>query len=194
MVKKHPTDDAHTGESPLEMAQDLSIETMGRMAEFWGFTRTMGRVYGALFLSPNALTQADLVERLGVSAANVSMSLSGLMRWGAVHKVYEKGSRKLHYNAEPEIRTIIKNVIGGREQLELKEAVETFSDAAKLIKQSGQNRQQDASEVFVSERIEHLENVVRISNKLLELLLGGGTVDISAELGEFDDEDGVKEQ
>ena len=34
----------------------------------------------------------------------VSMSLNGLLRWGAIRKVYEKGSRKVRYEAEPELR------------------------------------------------------------------------------------------
>ena len=71
----HPTDDEVTSPA-LEEAQDMSIEAMGRLAEFWGFTRTMGRVYGALFLSTTPMTQQDITERLGVSAANVSAVIS----------------------------------------------------------------------------------------------------------------------
>ncbi len=179
---RHPRDDEMSS-TAIERAQDQSIETMGRLAEFWGFTRTMGRVYGALFLSKVPLTQQDLVERLGVSAANVSMSVNGLMRWGAVHKIHEKGSRKLHYTAEGEIRKIIRNVLGGREQLELREATDTFNDAAALLRET---QIQSEEEHFARQRIEHLENVVRISNKLLELLLGDGRVDVQAELAEAD--------
>lgn len=179
---RHPRDD-EMAPAALERAQDQSIETMGRLAEFWGFTRTMGRVYGALFLSKDSLTQADLVERLGVSAANVSMSVNGLMRWGAVHKIHEKGSRKLHYNAEGEIRKIIRNVLGGRERLELREATDTFNDAAALLRET---EVQSSEDLFAKQRIEHLESVVRISNNLLELLLGEGKVDVRAELAEAD--------
>ncbi len=182
----HPTDD-EIDSTPLAEAEDLSIETMGRLAEFWGFTRTMGRVYGALFLTASALTQQDIVERLGVSAANVSMSLNGLIRWGAVHKVYEKGSRKLHYTAEPEIRKIIRNVLGAREQRELEDAVSRFRDANDLLKKArGKKRKLSDREGFVEERIQHLETVLRISNKLLDLLLGDGKVDVRAELGEWE--------
>lgn len=182
----HPTDDEIVSPA-LEEAQDMSIETMGRLAEFWGFTRTMGRVYGALFLTTTPMTQADIVERLGVSAANVSMSLNGLIRWGAVHKVYEKGSRKLHYGAEPEIRKIIRNVLGAREQRELEDAVGRFREANELLRKArGKKRKLAAHESFVEERIQHLETVVRISNKLLELLLGDGRVDVKAELGEWE--------
>lgn len=168
----------------VDRAQDLSVETMGRLAEFWGFTRTQGRVYGALFLSKQPMTQKDLCERLGISAANVSMSLNGLLRWGAVHKVYEKGSRQLHYEAEPEIRKIIKSVLGGRERQELGEAVDTFQEAKSLLRDERKRRKLTTEEEFVNERIEHLENVARLSNKLLELLLGDGKLDVKAELGE----------
>lgn len=184
-MPRHPRDDEIASPTGLEQAQDLSIETMGRLAEFWGFTRTMGRVYGALFLSPRPMTQQDIVERLGVSAANVSMSLNGLIRWGAVHKVYEKGNRKLHYTAEPELRKIIRNVLGAREQRELEDAVVRFSEAIAFLKEGRpRGRKLTEDEGFVEERIQHLETVVRISNKLLELLLGDGKVDVKAELGE----------
>jgi DNA-binding transcriptional regulator GbsR (MarR family) len=185
-VSQHPTDD-EIPSGPLEEAEDLAIETMGRLAEFWGFTRTMGRVYGALFLSETPLTQGDVVERLGVSAANVSMSLNGLMRWGAVHKIYEKGSRKLHYTAEPEIRKIVTNVLGTRERRELDDAIGRFNESNELLKRSrGRRRKLSTHEAFVQERVQHLESAVRISNKLLELLLGEGRVDVKEQLDEFD--------
>lgn len=168
----------------LDRATDLSIETMGRMAEFWGFTRTQGRVFCSLFLSPRALTQAELAEALDVSAANVSTSLNGLLRWGAIRKVYEKGSRKVRYEAEPELRRIIRSVLGSREQQELKEAVESFSEAVDVVRRERQHRHLTREEEFVRERIQHLESVVRTSNRILALLLGDGRVDVKRELGE----------
>lgn len=182
--RRHPTDDEIADEEILA-AQDICIETAGRLAEFWGFTRTMGRVYASLFLSPQPMTQADVVERLGVSAANVSMSLKGLIRWGAVHKVYEKGSRKLHYSAEAELRTIIRNVLGGREQRELLEAEASLKSALEVLATHRQALPRLEPEArFAIERVEHLEQAVRISNKLLKLLLGEGRVDVKEALGE----------
>lgn len=178
---------ARIQEQAIDQAVDLSIETMGRLAEFWGFTRTMGRVYGALFLSPRPMTQTDLVERLGVSAANVSMSINGLIRWGAVHKVYEKGSRKLQYVAEPELRKIVRNVLGAREQRELSEALETFHEAVEVLKDGrprGRKTKMSEDASFVEDRVLHLEMVARMSNKMLDLLLGDGRLDVKAELGE----------
>lgn len=166
----------------LEHAHDVCIETMGRMAEFWGFTRTMGRVFGFLFLSPRAVTQQELVEALGVSTANVSMSLKGLSRWGAVHKTYEKGDRKAHYAAETEIRKIVRNVIGGRERRTLSEAFESFTEALAVFRKAARAGGLSDDERHMLERIEHLESVLRVSNRLLEMLLRFGRVDVEKEL------------
>ena len=64
-------------EDDLAAARDLGIDTCGRIAEFWGFTRTMGRAFGLLYLSPDPLTQAELQKRLGISAGSASMTLAG---------------------------------------------------------------------------------------------------------------------
>lgn len=165
-------------------AADITIETMGRMAEFWGFTRTQGRVFCSLYLAPHPLTQADLAAALDVSAANVSMSLSGLLRWGAIRKVYGKGSRKVRYEAEPELRKVVRSVLGGREQQELEEALESFSEAMDVVRRERQQRSLTPDEEFVRERIHHLETVARTSTKILALLLGDGRVDVRRELGE----------
>jgi hypothetical protein len=45
-------------------------------------------------------------------------------------------------------------------------------------------RQLTPDEEFVRERIQHLESVVRTSNRILALLLGDGRVDVKKELGE----------
>jgi DNA-binding transcriptional regulator GbsR (MarR family) len=163
---------------------EASVETVGRVAEFWGFTRTQGRVFGLLFLSARPMTQADIGGTLDVSAANVSMSLTGLLRWGAVHKVYEKGSRKVQYEAEPELRKIIRSVLGGREQQELQDAVDAFQTAITGFDHEGKRRTLTDDERFVRERLLHLESVARTSHRILALLLGDGRVDVKRELGE----------
>lgn len=182
----HPTD-TEIGNADLLDAQDMCIEVAGRAAEFWGFTRTMGRVYCALFLSPSSMTQADLVQRLGISAANVSMSLKGLLRWGAVHRTFESGGRKMLYTAEPELRTVVRNIIGGREQSTLQRATADLKEALELVqtqKRSGVVPTPD--EDVVIERIQHLESAARLSNRLIGMLLGHGRVDVHAELDILD--------
>ena len=87
-------------EDELAKARDLGVDTCGRIAEFWGFTRTMGRTFGLLYLSRDPLPQAEIQARLGISAGSASMTLAALGRWGVVHRVWVRGDRREHYQAE----------------------------------------------------------------------------------------------
>ena len=76
-----------TAADELDQARALAIDACGRIAQFWGFTRTMGRAFGLLYLSRDPLPQAEIQARLGISAGSASMTLAALGRWGVVHKI-----------------------------------------------------------------------------------------------------------
>src|SRR5262249_20190757 len=63
-------------------SEALVSDIVGRLIEFWGFKRNMGRVWAVLYLSPEPLTAQDLRELLRLSSGAVSMILSELSRWG----------------------------------------------------------------------------------------------------------------
>src|SRR3954447_12286254 len=113
-------DDIH---HDLARARDLGIDTCGRIAEFWGFTRTMGRAFGLLYLSREPLPQAEIQSRLGISAGSASMTLAALGRWGVVHRVWVRGQRREHYQAETDFWKMISGVLNERERREIGAAV-----------------------------------------------------------------------
>src|SRR5690348_18245179 len=99
----------------LDEARALATDACGRIAEFWGFTRTMGRAFGLLYLSREPLAQSELQERLAISAGSASMTLAALGRWGVVHKVWVRGQRPEHYQAETDLRKVISGVLNDRD-------------------------------------------------------------------------------
>ena len=118
----------------LTVARDLAIDACGRIAEFWGFTRTMGRAFGLLYLSREPLAQSELQERLGISAGSASMTLAALGRWGVVHKVWVRGQRREHYQAETDFWKMISGVLNERERREIGAAVEVVGRAEKAAR------------------------------------------------------------
>jgi HTH-type transcriptional regulator, glycine betaine synthesis regulator len=72
----------------------IVTELIGRLIEFWGFKRNMGRVWAILYLSPESMTAADIRDRLKLSTGAVSMTLSELSRWGVVKKLWVVGERR----------------------------------------------------------------------------------------------------
>src|SRR2546421_12646875 len=113
----------------LDEARALATDACGRIAEFWGFTRTMGRTFGLLYLSRDPLPQSEIQSRLGISAGSASMTLSALGRWGVVHKVWVRGQRREHYQAETDFRKMISGVLNERERREIGAAVEVVGRA-----------------------------------------------------------------
>lgn len=51
------------------------------MGSRWGINRTVGQVYALLYISPQPLCADEIVEALGISRSNVSMSLKELQAW-----------------------------------------------------------------------------------------------------------------
>ena len=101
-------------------------DVIGRLIEFWGFKRNMGRVWSVLYLSPQPLSAEDLRELLQLSSGAVSMTLSELSRWGVVRKVWIQGERKDFFAAEVQLWKMISRVFNEREKIEILAAIEAF--------------------------------------------------------------------
>jgi DNA-binding transcriptional regulator GbsR (MarR family) len=167
----------------LTLARDLAIDACGRIAEFWGFTRTMGRAFGLLYLSREPLAQSELQERLGISAGSASMTLAALGRWGVVHKVWVRGQRREHYQAETDFWKMISGVLNERERREIGSAVEVVGRAEKAARAAqaaaaAAPRRARAEADFVVERVARLGEICRLGETMLDMLLGQLTLDV----------------
>src|SRR5499427_7867697 len=168
-------------EADLARARDLAIDACGRIAEFWGFTRTMGRAFGLLYLSREPLAQAELQSRLGISAGSASMTLAALGRWGVVHKVWVRGQRREHYRAETDFWKMISGVLNERERREIGAAVEVVSraEASARAAQAAVRGAARADADFVVERVARLGEICRNGETMLDMLLGQLTLDVA---------------
>jgi DNA-binding transcriptional regulator GbsR (MarR family) len=167
-------------ERDLGQARDLGIDTCGRIAEFWGFTRTMGRAFGLLYLAPEPLTQTELQKRLGISAGSASMTLAALLRWGVAHKVWVKGERRDHYRAETDFWKMISGVLNERERREIAAALELCSQAEQRAREARKTapaplrRQAD----FTAQRLAQLHEICKMGEVMLDMLLGNMKLDV----------------
>jgi DNA-binding transcriptional regulator GbsR (MarR family) len=174
-------------ETELSRARDLGIDTCGRIAEFWGFTRTMGRAFGLLYLSREPLAQSEIQKRLGISAGSASMTLAALGRWGVVHRVWVRGQRREHYQAETDFWKMISGVLNERERREIGAAVEVVQRAesgARAV-QAGlrgsatpASRRLKVDADFAVARLARLHEICRLGETMLDMLLGQLTLDV----------------
>jgi DNA-binding transcriptional regulator GbsR (MarR family) len=154
-------------------------DVIGRLIEFWGFKRNMGRVWSVLYLSTQPLSAEDLRELLQLSSGAVSMTLSELSRWGVVRKVWIQGERKDFFAAEVQLWKMISRVFNEREKIEILEAIESFEEA--LLGLEPRRKDPDpevrARAELQHERVTHLLEAARLGQRLLDVLLSTAKLD-----------------
>lgn len=117
----------------LELVLDDTIQGLGKLADFFGFSPVMGHLYGALLMSPDPLSLDELEEVVKKSKASVSMNMRSLERWNMVREVWVKGDRRKYYEAEGDFWKIIRSVIESRERREVSLALEVLRDSAQKL-------------------------------------------------------------
>jgi len=157
----------------------MVTDLVGRLIEFWGFKRNMGRVWAILYLSPEPLSANALRDALRLSAGAVSMTLNELLRWGVVKKIWVPGERRDYFAAEVQLWKMISRVMAEREGGEISAAIDVCEQA--LASLSGQLESSKAEERQRAElqraRIQALLDLARLGKQLLNALLSTAKVD-----------------
>lgn len=85
---------------------DLDVEAIDMFINFLrliGLPKSIGEIYGLLFVSPRPLPVEEMIARLRISTGAASQGLKLLRSLGAVKIVYEPGDRRDHYIADLEL-------------------------------------------------------------------------------------------
>lgn len=90
------------------------IRIVGELGANLGLNRSVGQIYGLLYMSDKPLSLDTIVEELKMSKGSVSLNIRELERWGAVKKIWVSGSRKDFYEADSDFINIIYKRIKGR--------------------------------------------------------------------------------
>jgi len=176
---------------PLWREAELrAADAMGRLMEFWGFRRHMGRLWTILYLSPEPMTTGDLSETLQLSSSAVSLSLGELVRWGAVRKTWLPGERKDFYQAESSVWKLLRRVYERRELNLIREASDAFADAQRFLDEArGQLAGKDRVRVdYMRKRLSRLSALSKAGERLVRLLVAGRMLN-PAELQSAEEED-----
>ena len=164
-------------EGDLWESEVLVSDSIGRLIEFWGFKRNMGRLWTVLYLSDKPLSGPELQERLRLSSGAVSMTLNELMRWGVVKKVWLRGERRDHYEAEGNFWKMISRVFNERERVEVLDAIDSMRDALQYVNEKVRAKEDQQRAKFQRERIRELLDLAQIGKQLLDALVKDAKVD-----------------
>ena len=130
-----------------------------------GLPRSIGEIYGLLFITPTPLSLDDLVVKLGISKGSASQGLRMLKSLGAIREADGITDRRTHF--EPAVE--LKRLVGGFIREQVRPHIESGRSKVKLLGEAIPSVSQDKQE-FVKDRVERLDQWMRRGRQVLPLL------------------------
>ena len=110
----------------LEEIEEQFVGLWRQMSGLWGISPSMAEIHGLLFISGAALSMDDVMERLGISRGNASMSLRQLVEWGLVRQVHKRGDRRDYFESLSDVWEIFTLVAAQRKRREIDPILNTL--------------------------------------------------------------------
>jgi DNA-binding transcriptional regulator GbsR (MarR family) len=164
----------------LPEAKQQFISSWGAFGTHWGINRTMAQIHALLLISPDPLTQDDIMEELNISRGNTNMNIRELINWGLVERVILSGERKEYFIAEKDIWKVVKQIVKERKKRELEpmmqlldkledvegdkkdKKVKTFVDTVSSIKRLGLQADKTLDVMIKAEENWFVSNLMKI--------------------------------
>ena len=164
----------------LNEAKQQFISSWGAFGTHWGINRTMAQIHALLLITPDPLTQDDIMDELNISRGNTNMNIRELINWGLVERVLLTGERKEYFTAEKDIWKVVKQIVKERKKRELEpmlklldqlEAVEgdkrdrnvkTFVDTISGIKKLGKQADKTLDVMIRAEESWFIGSIMKI--------------------------------
>jgi hypothetical protein len=157
-------------EIPKISAEFLQVaSSIGKFIEYWGFKSIHGKIWALLYLSARQLSAVELARYLGVSKTLLSFSTSELIAFQVIQEVGRGPKRTIYYQANPEIASVICNVLRSREHpimAEIQSSLDRLQSTEKRrssarIKKPRRDLEVDPNQLgFVSELVTSAMNIL----------------------------------
>lgn len=156
-------------EPPKAELTELEVEAIEMFINFLrliGLPKSIGEIYGLLFVAPQPMAMDEIMERLDISLGAASQGLKLLRSFGAVRAVYERGDRRDHYVADLELSRFATVFIKEELQPRMDTAQERIRRMERSLAGLGPRERR-----ATKERIERLKHWLDKGQKILPWLI-----------------------
>ncbi len=149
-------------------------EQVGCFIEYWGFKKIHGIIWTHLYLSPKPISAQELIARLKVSKALVSLSIKDLLHYNLILQTDESLNKKnKFYIANPDVFSVIRNILETREL----EMMKRIGDEFKTLHQ--QHQEKPSTGLIDETRLQNLGEMISGADTALKSLLQLSAMDPS---------------
>ena len=149
----------------LSVAKQQFISSWGAFGTQWGINRTMAQIHALLLVSPDALTQDDIMDQLSISRGNVNMNIRDLIGWGLVERQTISGERKEYFSADKDIWKVATQIIKERKKRELDPMLKLLGQLEHI---EGDKKDREIKQF--TETIKDIKKLGNNADKVLDLL------------------------
>lgn len=157
----------------LRAVNDSMLDGLGKLADYFGYNKVLGKMYGALLLSPKPMSLDDLMAHLDISKASVSMNMRMLENIGLAREVWVRGDRRKYYEAESDLWRALTNVLGSRELRDVNQALGVLETSIARLRAGADTMSDDERELarFYVGRIDQMKDFFRLAELILTALM-----------------------
>lgn len=110
----------------LSANDKLFLESLGNVAELWGFNKNIGIIWGLIYLQDRPITAFEIQKILDKSSGSVSMTLQSLRKIGLISIIDNKDDKSIYYEAQLDLWQFIIRVLREREIMRLQKIIESL--------------------------------------------------------------------
>jgi HTH-type transcriptional regulator, glycine betaine synthesis regulator len=158
-------------EAGLDPLEQEAVSLFVRLARLLGQPKSVGEIYGLLFISEQPLTLEAIMGRLNMSKGSASQGLKFLRGLGAVRVVYQAGDRRDHHQAEASLKVLAAGFIRGEVLPHLESGEASLVRMEELAKSLPADEPGRLRRKFGLERVRRLANWHRRGRQILPLIL-----------------------
>jgi DNA-binding transcriptional regulator GbsR (MarR family) len=131
-----------------------------------GMPRSIGEIYGLLFITPEPLSLDDLVERLGISKGSASQGLRTLKGLNAIRETSGDVERRTYY--QPAIE--LKRLVGGFIREQVRPHLDSGKSKLSRLAQAARDERDPQHREFLADRIDRLDHWMRSGSRVVPIL------------------------
>ena len=155
----------------LTDAQDVFLGKINQICNRFGLNNIMAQLYAVLYLTDKPLSLSEMVERLKISKASVSINIRALERYGMAKRVWVKGSRKDYYEAEADIAKVIMDRVKSMAQSRLSEVDDMLKSSYSILDSvTPYNKEEKETMEVFRQRLNRLTKLQRKGHTFFKLL------------------------
>ena len=158
-----------TKAKPLPRVRLELVDVFGRMAQALSFPRSVGEIYGLLYLAPEPMSAPEIAAALSISKGSVSTGTRQLLALGCIHKVWLQEERKDYFEAVLELGDLVRSAYDRIFKVRAQNAERRLKDMVEALDEEKEELSPE-EHALIKERLARLVKLQGRAKQFLPLL------------------------